>query len=166
MDHINFLRILLCLLLHVSILYPSEVEDAAKNRQNPLMNVETYLDNSRNFTLDNAKKVIQERKDTINFQAKGSCRPLEWLCMNGYSLAPLNEENRLQIATFFLENGASNESIEEAWVFCLLSNDRPLQCANSKIKEFLRHAKKERDITIEVEEITREIEIRLKSFQL
>ena len=161
MNYTNFLRILFGLLLHVPILYPSEMEKITQNRKNPLMNVETYLDDSRNFTLDKAEKIITKKKNIVNFQEtspKGPCYPLKWLCINGCSLEPLNEKNRLEIATLFLQKGTNDESIKEAWMFCIFSGNQYLERANSEIKKVLRPIKQERGIIIKTEEIIKAIE--------
>jgi len=57
MNHINYVYILFCLLVHVPILYPSEKENRTRSKKTQLTNRETYLDSSKNFTLDKAEKI-------------------------------------------------------------------------------------------------------------
>jgi len=58
-------------------------------------------------------------------------------------------------ATFFLENGASDKSIREAYFFCQDNNcNQYLQPANSRIAELLHLTIKQRGIRIESKELT------------
>jgi len=132
-------------------------------QDNPLKKMETYFDGSGNFTLDKAKELIEqkikEEDDIVNSQGTSQERtwnkPLEWLCVNACCLEPLTKENRLEIAKFFVENGANNESIEEASLSCLTDPNLYISRANSSIKEFLDSVKNQRRISIDKEEVQR-----------
>ncbi len=184
MRYINFLGTSFCLLLNVFTLYSSEMESIIFDKENllrqklfidtkqdnPLKKLETYLDNSGSLTLDKAKKVIKQKikegEDIVNSQGTSPERsrnnPLEWLCINGSSLEPLTKENRLEIAKFFVENGANDESIKEASLSCWTDSNPYVSEANSTIKEFLDSIRDQRKIIIKNEEIECKMEYKKK----
>ena len=140
MNCVNFLYISFCLFLNTSILYPSEKENATKkpcsdkNSKNPLMRMETYKDNSGNFTLDNAKRIATEtpsRDLCYLFHWPKDNVVLEWACSRQN---PLSEEERLKIAKLFLQKDTFNPSKKEALLACLRNKGR-----NSKIITLLKN---------------------------
>ena len=160
MSYFNFLCLLFCLLLKVSILYSSEVEDIDWDWSNPLHNEKTYFDDSENFTFVNVERILEERKseDLINSQKRsmstGSWNSLKWLCVSASINKRLSEENRLQIITRFLKN-ATDKSIKSAHLFCQYNRDPNTQTANRKITKFLSLVIEQKKITIEPEEIVK-----------
>lgn len=159
MRYINFLGVSFYLLLNIFTLYSSEMEDMIEDETNPLKQLKTYFDGSGSFTFDKAEELIEqttkEGKDIVNSQGTSPERsrnnPLKWLCINGCNLKPLTKENRLEIAKFFAKNGANNESIEEASLFCLTDPNPYVSRANSTIKEFLDSVRNQRGIIIDEE---------------
>ncbi len=107
MNYGRVLSILFCLLLNVSSLYSSEyISSFFKKQDNQLMNVKTYKDNSGKFTLDKAKKLIEENEDLVNTRSSrfwGPGSPMEWVCYPQV-FEQFGEEGRLKMAKFFLQS--------------------------------------------------------------
>jgi len=63
MNYINFLRILFCLLLHFSILYPSEMENSTSNRKNLsklFKNMKRFFTRKKKREVDSSKSKLVE----------------------------------------------------------------------------------------------------------
>jgi len=163
MNYINFFRISFCLLLNISILHSSEMENTRENWSNPLMEEEIYLTNGK-FTLANAKEAIEgSEKDLINSFSSSPIiiRPLEWLCMSTFKA--FSKENRLKLADFLLKNGANKESIEEAYFFLKRAkHDTNSQTANPEILELLNSVIKQKNTTIKTKDLKNAIESALE----
>ena len=161
MRYINFLGVSFYLLLNIFTLYSSEMEDMIEDETNPLKQLKTYFDGSGSFTFDKAEELIEqttkEGKDIVNSQGTSPERsrnnPLKWLCINGCNLEPLTKENRLEIAKFFVKNGANSKSIKEASLFCLTDINPRLSEANSNIKKLLDSIRNQRRIIIKNKKI-------------
>jgi len=166
---IYFLNISLCLFFNAAVSGAAELEQTGRRRSlwldiwrnqdakqdNPLKQLQTYLDNSGKFTLAKAEALInqqtKEEKDIVNYSGTGSTiSPLRWLVINGFKLNQiLTQEDRVNIAQLLIAHGANEESLQEAFLDCEAEAASHLIEANTSIKKLLHSVKTEKEIEID-----------------
>ncbi len=166
---IYFLNISLCLFFNAAVSGAAELEQTGWRRSlwldiwrnqdakqdNPLKQLQTYLDNSGKFTLAKAEALInqqtKEEKDIVNYSGTGSTiSPLRWLVINGFKLNQiLTQENRVNIAQLLITHGTNEESLQEAFFDCEAEVAPHHVEANTSIKKLLYSVKTEKEIEID-----------------